>query len=174
MSQVLAEVRTTRQIKQEIQKLTPEIKADFMTLGGAIILAITISVSLFLLFSLMLPAIDGLQLAIIAILTLTCWLYLVNRFSEKLKLENKILEFKAALGRAQRFDLEDIAALRLTDLGWSLNGDFFILEVEVNEGRPMQIGLGPCWRRADLSAFVRTVGRALEETRVLEPTDFEE
>ncbi|MFA6503730.1 MAG: hypothetical protein WCT54_02125 [Patescibacteria group bacterium] len=174
MPQVLAEIRSAKQIKPEDLKPISEIKADFMTLGGALILAITISVTPFLLFSLMLPAIDGLQLAIIAILTGACWLYLVNRFSEKLKLENEMLEFKAVLGRVQRFNLNEIATLRLTALGWSLSGDFFLLEVENHEGRPSQIGLGPCWRRSDLSAFIRTVGTTLEEFNGYEQVENEE
>lgn len=140
-----------------------EIKADFMTLGGGLILAVTIVATLFLIFSLLVPVVDRLQLAIIVLLAGACWLYLVNRFSEKLKLGENHLEFDTALGRKQVFNLDEIMGLRLTDLGWSLNGNFYILEISVyDKRRPLQIGLGPCWRRAELSAFIGAIGKKLE------------
>ncbi|MDD5437945.1 MAG: hypothetical protein PHC70_02255 [Patescibacteria group bacterium] len=140
-----------------------EIKADFMTLGGGLILAVTIVATLFLIMSLLVPVVDRLQLAIIAMLAGACWLYMINRFSEKLKLEEGHLEFDTALGRKQIFNLDEVMGLRLTDLGWSLNGNFYLLEISVyDKRRPLQIGLGPCWRRSDLAGFVGAIGKKLE------------
>jgi hypothetical protein len=149
----------------QADEVASEIKADFMTVGGGIILAVTIVATLFLIFSLLVPVVDRLQFAIIAILTGACWLYMINRFSEKLKLKGDLMEFDTALGRKQVFNLDEIMGLRLTDLGWSLNGDFFVLEISVyDKPRPMQIGLGPCWKRTDLSSFIRDVGKKLENS----------
>ncbi|MFA6099896.1 MAG: hypothetical protein WC750_03390 [Patescibacteria group bacterium] len=164
MSQVITEVRVPRPEPPALEtESVTEIKADFMTLGGGVILAVTIIATFFLIFSLLVPMVEQLQLVIIALLTGACWLYLVNRFSEGFKLREEQLEFDTALGRRQIFKLNEIIGLRLTDLGWSLNGDFYILEISTAEKRrPMQIGLGPCWRRPELSAFVRTIGKKLE------------
>lgn len=164
MPQVLTELQVDRsKISEPETEKAMTVKADFMTLGGGLILAVTIIATLFLIFSLLVPMVEKLQLVIIAILTGACWLYLVNRFSEGFKLKEEQLEFDTALGRRQVFKLNEIIGLRLTDLGWSLNGDFYILEISVAEKRrPVQIGLGPCWHRPELSAFVRTIGKKLE------------
>lgn len=142
-----------------------EVRADFISLGGGVILAVTIIATLFLVFSLLIPKVEPLQLVIMAILALACWIYAVNRFFERFRLVDGVLEFNMALGRSQKFKLEQVTALRLTDLGWSLNGDFYILEIGIAErSQPIQIGLGPCWRRRDLTSFIATVGRLLEKT----------
>jgi len=164
MAQVLAQIKTRRLPPVKAEEPKTEIRADFMTLGGSIILAVTIVVSLVFIFSLATQIVEGLQFVILSILAIACWLYLINRFSERFRLTDGTLEFSASLGRTQRFRLEEITALRLIDFGWTMNGDRFALEIGVDDHeKPLQIGLGPCWRRHELTAFVRTVGRTLEE-----------
>lgn len=162
--QVLTEFNNLRHKPQLQEEEVPsQIKADFVTMGGGVILAVTIVATLFLIFSLLVPMVERLQLFIIAILTGACWLYMVNRFSEGFVIKEGVLEFDTALGRKQVFRLEEIVGLRLTELGWSLNGDFFILEISTQAKRkPVQIGLGPCWHRPKLSAFMRYVGQQLD------------
>ncbi|MHB8830832.1 MAG: hypothetical protein ACYC44_01850 [Patescibacteria group bacterium] len=165
MPEVIADVKVERDPPQKVEEHVTEIRANFISLGGGVILAITIVATLFLVFSLLIPMVAPLQLAIIAILALACWIYAINRFSERFRLIDGDLEFNIALGRSQKFKLEQVTALRLTNLGWSLNGDFYVLEIGLAErNQPIQIGLGPCWRRQDLTAFIDTVGRSLEKT----------
>jgi len=164
MAQVLAQIKTRRPSPAKDEEPKTEVRADFMTLGGSVILAVTIVVSLVFVFSLATQTVQGLQFAILAILALACWLFLINRFSERFRLTEQTLEFSASLGRTQHFRLEEITAMRLIDFGWTLNGDRYALEVGMEDhDKPLRIGLGPCWRRHELTAFVRTVGRALEE-----------
>ncbi|MDD5726173.1 MAG: hypothetical protein PHC53_02040 [Patescibacteria group bacterium] len=165
MPSVIADVKVERDPPPKPEEHVTEIRANFISLGGGVVLAITIVATLFLVFSLLIPMVGTLQLAIIAILALACWVYTINRFSERFRLVDGTLEFNVALGRSQKFQLEQVTALRLTDFGWSLNGDFYVFEISVAErSQPIQIGLGPCWRRQDLTAFIDTVGRFLEKT----------
>lgn len=164
MPEVIADVQVERDPPQKPEDHVTEVCANFISLGGGVILAITIVATLFLIFSLLIPMVEPLQLAIMAILALACWIYAINRFSERFRLIDGDLEFNIILGRSQKFKLEQVTALRLTDLGWNLNGDFFVLEIGVAErNQPIQIGLGPCWRRQDLTSFIATIGQLLEK-----------
>lgn len=167
MTSVLEEVRVERAYDSQDDSTAKEIKADFMTLGGGIILSVTILTTLFFIFALLVPKIDRLQLAIVAMLTGACWLYLVNRFSEKFKIGDGVLQYDSILARQKNFKLEEVTHLRLMSMGWSLSGDFYVLEIGViGKQAPEQVGLGPCWNQRRLSSFVRSVGYMLEEENI--------
>lgn len=165
MAQTIVEIQARpKERKKEESFLSAH--ADFMTLGGALLLSITIVLTAFFFLALFIPVLNGLQMIIVALLTMGSWLYVINRFSERLRLEDDVLEFNCALGRRQRFDLSDIASIRLNHMGWVLSGDFYVLQIEVFScDGVIELGLGPCWRRKHLASFIRSVGSALDNIR---------
>ncbi len=164
MTQTIVEIKARPKIEAEEDCLNA--RADFMTLGGALLLGVVIVLTAFFLLALFMPVLDGLQMIIVALLTVGSWFYLINRFSERLRLDDGVLEFNCALGRKHRFDLSEISSIRLNDMGWTMSGDFFILQIEVfNREDMIELGLGPCWRRKHLTSFVRSVGNALNKIR---------
>jgi len=164
MTQTIVEIKARPKTDKEEGLLNA--RADFMTPWGALLLGVTIVLTVFFLLALFIPVLDGLQMIIVALLTMGSWLYLINRFSERLQLDDGVLEFNCALGRKHRFDLSEISSIRLNDMGWTLSGDFYVLQIEVfNRDDVIELGLGPCWRRSHLTSFVRSVGSALNNIR---------
>lgn len=164
MTQTIVEIKARPKTETEEDFLNA--RADFVTPWGALLLGVTIILSVFFLLALFIPVLNGLQMIIAALLTVGSWFYLINRFSERLRLDDGVLEFNCALGRKHRFDLSDISSIRLNDMGWTLSGDFFVLQIEVfSREDVVELGLGPCWRRKHLTSFVRSVGNALNKIR---------
>ncbi len=162
MPTVLAE-KSFHQVGRQIDEPLNDVRSNLVSPGGALILAVTIVLTLFLAMSLVLPALDGLQTAIFAMLAFVCWGYLLNCSSEKLRLEDGVLQYRAMMGRSHSYPLEIIRGFRLTDLGVSLNGSMYVLEISLEDKtRPVQISLGPCWKKRDLVKFIKTLGQNLE------------
>lgn len=164
MTQTIVEVNARP--KTDVEENLLNARADFMTPWGALLLGVTIILTVFFLLALFIPVLDGLQMIIAAILTVASWLYLINRFTESLQLNDGVLEFNCALGRKHRFDLSEISSIRLNDMGWALSGDFFVLQIEVfSRDNVIELGLGPCWRKNHLVSFVKSVGNTLNKIR---------
>lgn len=163
MPDVIADVELDREESPRETERVTEIRSSVMTPAGTLILAVTIVMSLVLAFSLFMPRLDGVQTFIIIMLTLACWGYAVDCFTERLRLDGGVMEYRARLSRSHVFDLQDIRAFKLTDMGPHLSGVQYQFEVTTaGERKPVLIGLGPCWQRADLVRFVRTVSQELE------------
>ena len=141
-----------------------DIKADLITPGGSIILAVTIIMSLVLTLSFIVPSIAGVQLAIVAVLTFACWMYLLNAATERLLVNDEIIEYKSLLTHGRRFNLTEVQAYKLTNLGIRLNGDFYIFELTiVKKTKPVEIGLGPCWHQNQLIGFCNAIDMKLRK-----------
>lgn len=141
-----------------------DIRAQLVSMGGGIILAVTIMVTLVFIFSFLMPQGNGTQLLIIIILSIISWVYFINCATEHLKLTESELIYSSMLTRTQRIAFEDIEAYKLTDLGVQLNGSMYVLEIQHAEKKqPVEISLGPCWRRHELRQFIKTLGTILEE-----------
>ena len=163
MPTVLAEKRL-RSISSRVEEPLNDARAEIVTPGGGLILAVTILLTLFLVMSLFMPTLDGLQTVILGMMSIVCWGYMLNCATERLRLEDGQFEFKAALGRSYKFPLETIRGFRLTDLGVSLNGSMYILEMNLEERiHPLQISLGPCWQKTNLIRFLKSLGQAMED-----------
>ena len=164
MPDVIAEVELDRgEPPREAERVT-EIRASVMSPAGTLILAVTIVMSLVLVFSLSMPRLDGVQTFILVALTLASWAYALGCFTERLRLEGGVMEYRAWLSRAHTFELQEVRVFKLTDLGPHLSGVQYQFEVTtVEERKPVLIGLGPCWQRSDLVRFARSVSRELED-----------
>ena len=139
------------------------VRANIMTPGGTFILALTIVVTMVLFLALFFPSLETTQMAIVALLALGCWMYLISNVSAVFELEQDHLVFKSLLSSAKRIPLVEIQSIRLLDLGQKFNGDRFVFEISVyNKIKPMSIMLGPFWDGSKLSQFVRAVALRLE------------
>jgi|GEM_PF-876494 len=168
MPDVLADIQFEVPLPMRQFDRLDEAQADMMTPCGTLILAVTIIMTLVLIFSILMPRFDGMQTFIVVILTLGCWGFLLNSFSERLRLKEGVLEYRALFGRSQHYALPDIRGFKLTDLGLSLNGIQYQIELQLaDDTRPAVISLGACWQRKRLMQFARTVSfdlQALAET----------
>ena len=163
MTNVLASLKVEKKDQTPIELLT-DVRAQVVTLGGAVILAIAILLTLILVFSLYIPSIQGVQFLIVAVLTIACWGYLLTTFTERLKIENGVLEYKAWLSRTKQVDLQQVSGLKLTDLGFRFNGDQYLFELStMDDSKPVSISLGPCWDRKQLISFIKTIQIILDE-----------
>ncbi len=141
-----------------------EIQAEALSAAGAIILGVTILITLILVFSLLFPSLEGLQTFVVIILALICWGYLLNSFTEKLKLTDQTLEFSAILSKHQSIQLNEVLGFKLSDLGLNMSADRYAFEISIiGKNKPIIISLGPCWDKAKLSAFINTFGQKLEK-----------
>jgi len=163
MAKILASVKVEKKDLLPDDLLT-DVRAQVVSPGGAVILAVAIILTLILFFSLYIPSIQGMQFVIVAVLTIGCWGYLLNSFTETLRVENGRLEFRAWMSRTKHIDLQDVNGIKLTDLGIRLNGDQYLFEVlTTQDSKPVQISLGPCWDRRHLMNFIKTMQILLDE-----------
>lgn len=163
MERVITEKQITKP-KQKVNNQVSHVKADLITLGGGIILAATIILTLVFVLTLIYPKGNGLQFVIIASLTLVSWGFLLNCSTESLSLENGYLQFKSFIGRTVRIELDKINSYKLTDLGVTLDGNMFLIEVaHEDDEKPVEIFLSPCWKKSDLKDFCGRLGLLLEE-----------
>jgi len=140
-----------------------DVKAGIMTLGGALILAIVIIVTLIFVLNFLFPRGNGMQFIIIASLFVIGWGFYLNCVSERLKLNETELLFTSLIGKTIRIPLHDIISYKLTDFGIRLDGNTYLLEVAHSQKRkPEEIWLSPCWDNKDLAAFCSALNNALD------------
>ncbi|MFZ6014861.1 MAG: hypothetical protein ACOYUZ_00710 [Patescibacteria group bacterium] len=163
----MPEIISSRQIENARQmKLEPltDIRAQIVSIGGTIVLALTIVVTMVLAMSYLMPNGNGLQFLIILLLNLITWGFFLNCATERLSIKDNVLEYSSILSRAYRFDLEDIVAYKVSDLGLQFNGDKFLFTVElIDKDKPVEIGLGPCWKKQDVKRFFNTLDQVFDE-----------
>jgi len=163
MPEVLADIEFDAPLSVREVERVEEARADMVSPCGALILAVTIIMTLVTIFSIIMPRFDGMQTFIVVFLTLACWGFLLNSFTERLRLKNGVLEYRAIFGRSHHHPITNIRGFKLTDLGLSLNGVQYQLELQLaDDTRPAIISLGACWQRRQLMKFARTISMDLE------------
>ncbi len=162
----MEQVITSKNIKRKVveRPILTDVRAQMMTMGGAIILAATIILTLVLIFSLFFPQGNGLQFVIIIALTIVGWGFFINCATERLAIKDGYLEFKSMLGKTIHIELVSVDSYKLTNFGLRLDGNMFLIEIEHEEkDAPEEIWLSPCWKRGDLAMFCNALGEALDE-----------
>lgn len=163
MEQVISQKKVKRERVYSNEEMR-DVRADMLTLGGALILAVAILMSLVFVMTLLFPRGNGLQLVIIIALTLVSWGFLLNCATEKLSLRGEQLIFSSMLSRTLILDLSKIESYKLVTLGLRLDGNMYLIEIEHEDNEvPEEIWLSPCWKKQDLKNFCDTLGVALEE-----------
>jgi hypothetical protein len=145
-----------------------QARAELVSLGGAVLLGLGITITGVFLLSLSAPAVTSAQKVIAGALTLGVWIYFLNSVTERLSLCGSTLTFDAALGRARSVPLGELDAMILTHEGLNLERGIETIEIRRVGKRPDKISLGPCWQRNKLEAFLRSVDRALRVSHIIE------
>ncbi|MDF1496672.1 MAG: hypothetical protein P1P90_01255 [Patescibacteria group bacterium] len=166
MEQIIAQKQVKR-VKVADEPSLTEAGAQMMTLGGTLILATTIILTLVLILSLFFPRGNGLQFVIIIALTIVGWGFFINCATERLSIKENQLIFKSLIGKAIRIDIANIDSYKLTNYGLRLDGNMYLIEIEHDgKDQPEEIWLSPCWKSKDLSLFCNTLGRAMEDVNI--------
>ncbi len=163
MEQLIAgKILNKRKVAQRTAQ--KDVRARMMTIGGTLILAIIIILTLVFALNLLFPRGNGVQFVIITALSVIGWGFFLNCVSEHLKLDDGYLEFSSLIGRTIKISLQDIISYKLTDYGVRLDGNMYLLEVtHSKKSKPEEIWLSPCWNNKELSAFCVALDNALDE-----------
>ncbi len=158
-----------RQREDEEEECVREAHAQFISLGGAIILSLCIVLSLVALMTLMLPAASNLQRLVLLLLAGISWLYLLDSVTEKLRLVDKAVEYRSFFSGRRSYLLTELEAVLLVHQGFNLERGFESIEFQRVGKKPDRISLGPCWQRNKLESLMHSL-----ETELRDPHLFEE
>lgn len=145
-----------------------EAHAEFISLGGAIILSVCIILTLLASMAFMLPEVTNVQRGILVLLSLACWIYLVDSVTEKLKLLDHAIEYSSFFGRRKHYLLTELEGVLYVHQGFNLERGFESLEFRRVNFRPERISLGPCWQRHKLERFMRSIEVCLNDPHLFE------
>ncbi len=146
-----------------------EVRAELVSLGGAILLAVCILFTVMLIIAMQLVSVSAAQQAVLFILTGAAWLYLLDSVTERLRLFNRRLEYTALLSRRLSISLEDLEAIVFVHEGFNLERGIESFEFRRHGGAQQdRLALGPCWRRRQLEAFLHAVEEALKHPKLIQ------
>ncbi|MBI4139288.1 hypothetical protein HY479_04035 [Candidatus Uhrbacteria bacterium] len=138
-------------------------RAELVSLGGAVLLALCVLISAILFLVLTVPGATASQRVIAVILFVACWLYFVNGITEELSLVDHTLVYRSALGRSRRIPLSELEAMILRHEGFNLERGMETIEFRQTGRKPDRVSLGPCWQRHKLEEFLASVEQALQQ-----------
>jgi len=159
--------RRAKNIERETECLV-DARAEIVTLGGAIVLALCLLLSVVAFGVSQLPDVTGLQRSILALLAVGSWLYCIDSVTERLRLVGHSVEFSAVLSRRRSIPLAELESMLLIYNGFNLERGIESIEFRRRGQKPDRISLGPCWQRHKLEAFLHSVEEALQDPHLLE------
>jgi len=145
-----------------------EVHAQFISLGGAVILSVCIVLTLLALMSLVLPTVTNIQRLILFILTVISWAYLLDSVTEKLRLIDKCVEYRSIFTRPRIYRMTDLEGVLLVHQGFNLERGFESIEFRRSGLKPDRISLGPCWQRNKLEKLMHSLETALNDPHLFE------
>lgn len=168
MPEVLS-TRTTRRQAPPVENVClVQARAEVVSLGGAVLLALCLLLSAVFIMALFSPIVSGLQRFIAVVFFLAGWVYLLDSVTESLSLVGQTLEFTAKLRRTRRIPLAELEGMTLIHQGLNLEQGVETIELHQFGKHVDRISLGPCWQRHVLEAFLHSVDRALQHAVVVE------
>ena len=146
-----------------------DIRANVFSIGGAIVLALCMLLSVVTMIALSTPGQTMIQQMIAVVLSGGAWLYLFSSMTERLRLEDHNVVYSSALGRTIRVPLDDLDEMLLVHQGFNLERGIETIEFRrTGKEESDRISLGPCWHRHNLEAFLHSVEEALNNAELLE------
>ncbi len=140
-----------------------EVRAEALTMGGAIVFAICMMLSVFALsIGRFVVVTQSQQVILIAVVAL-CWLYFVDSVTERLRITDRCVEFRSLIGHHHLVPLVQLEAMLIMYQGFNLDRGMQTIEFRMNGKQPKRIALGPCWERKKLEAFIHAVEEALHD-----------
>jgi len=161
-------IRAPRRPSRPKEECVIRIRAELVSLGGAVMLAICLLVTALLIMTLYSPAATGMQRIIAIVLALTSWVYLARSASEELSLTGETITYRAFAARTRDISMADVETMLLIHQGLNLERGIETIEFRLRGKRAEHIGLGPCWQRHKLEAFLGSVEEALRHPKMLE------
>lgn len=169
MPQILGVFAPRRPAKADMETECPrEVRAEIVSLGGGVILAICIVLTITAFMVLTIPTVTPLQRIIATTLTLAAWAYLLDSCTERLRLVDHSVEYTSLFGRRRHIPLGELRAMLLVHEGFNLERGMESIEFRRDGKKPDRVALGPCWQRNKLEAFLHSVEEALRDPHLLE------
>lgn len=168
MAEIFAAFAPKREQTDTEEECVREVRAEIVSLGGAIILAVAIVLTIVMAMVLLLPTVNAVQLAIVLLLTLASWIYLLDSCTERLRLVDHSVEFNAVFSRRRLIPIKELQAMVLVHEGFNLDRGIESIEFRRVGQKPDRLSLGPCWQRHKLEAFLHSVEEALSDPHLLE------
>jgi hypothetical protein len=156
-----------RQSEPEVECIR-EVHAQFVSLGGAIILSVCITLTLLVLMAFQLPQTTAVQRGILVLLGLASWIYLIDSVTEKLRLVDHSIEYRSFFSRPKLYALSELEAVLYVHQGFNLERGFESVEFRRVSLKPDRISLGPCWQRNKLEGFMRSIEVCLNDPHLFE------
>lgn len=145
-----------------------QVRAEMVSLGGAILLAVCLMISALFYMAMTAPSVTSVQRFIAIVLFAGSWAYFFNSITEKLSCVGSALVFSSALNATRRIPLDELEAVILRHEGFNLERGIETLELRRDDHPPDRISLGPCWQQRKLESFVRSIGRAMQTTATIQ------
>lgn len=139
-----------------------QAKAELVSLGGAVLLAICMLLSAVFIMVLFSPMVTGVQEFIATILFLAVWAYFLDSITERLSLVGREIVFKAMLSRTRRLPVEELEGITLVHQGLNLEQGIETIEFRQYDKKADRVSLGPCWQRNKLEGFLHSVEGVLQ------------
>ncbi|MFH1621353.1 MAG: hypothetical protein ABIB04_04705 [Patescibacteria group bacterium] len=163
---VFAPERPVRQPRETL--CIREVKAEFLTLGGAVILVVCAVITSAVFLAAQFRFFTDSQFLILSALTIAAWLYFFDSLSERLQLVDHSIEYRSLFSRRRLVPLVDLEGLLLIYEGFNMERGLETLEIRCRGKKPDRIPLGPCWQRNKLEAFLKSVEQALQDPHLCE------
>ncbi len=145
-----------------------EVRAQVVSLGGAIVLALCLVISAVTFMAAQVEGITSSQRLILGIMTAAAWVYLLDCSSECLNVDGDTIRFKSLLARNKSIKIEELEAMLLVEQGFNLEQGMQSIQFKRTGEKPERIVLGPCWQRNKLEKFLHSVELALNDPHLLE------
>lgn len=168
MAEIIGAFAPRRRAARPEAECVREVHAQFISLGGAIILSVCITLTLLAAMALMLPQVTNVQLGILVMLSMACWIYLIDSVTEKLRLVDHSIEYRSFFSRRKMYALGELEAVLYVHQGFNLERGFESVEFRRVNVKPDRISLGPCWQRNKLEGFMRSIEVCLNDPHLIE------
>ncbi|MBP9864231.1 hypothetical protein KBC54_02160 [Patescibacteria group bacterium] len=140
-----------------------DVRAELLTLGGAIVFAVCMLLTVFAVSINRFVSITQTQHVILIALVGLCWIYFFDSITERLRLVDQCVEFRSLFSRHHVVPLAQLEAMLLVYQGFNLERGMETIEFRKHDAKTQTVSLGPCWQRYKLEAFVHAVEEALQE-----------
>lgn len=150
----------------EGQECLVHIRAELVSLGGAVLLAVCLLITTLFILAVFLPASSGAQKFIALILFVASWVYFANSIIEELTLYNREVVCRTSLTRRKIIPLDDLEAMVLTHQGFNLERGIETIEFKLYGKKTENVALGPCWQHHKLEQFMASVAEVLKNPNI--------
>lgn len=140
-----------------------EVRAEILTLGGAIVFAICMMLSVSALTVGRFVIVTQAQHVIIIAVVALCWIYFIDSVTERLRIIDRCVEFRSLIGHHHLVPLAQLEAMLIMYRGFNLDHGMQTIEFRKRGVKPQRVSLGPCWQRYKLEAFIHAVEEALHD-----------